>query len=64
MLGTWATPHSLEDAARQAASKQVKDVMHRNLATITEGASIAELSEQMLRRKQATSITTSVSLIG
>ena len=64
LLGTWATPHSLEDAARQAASKQVKDVMHRNLATITEGASIAELSEQMLRRKQATSITTSVSLIG
>ena len=51
LLGAWATPRSLEDAAKQAGSKQVKDVMHRSLATITEEASIAELAELMLRRK-------------
>ena len=51
LLGTWATPANLEDAAKEAGSKAVKDVMRRNVATIGEEASFGEMAELMLRRK-------------
>ena len=51
LLGTWATPATLEAAAKEAGSKTIKDVMRRNVATIGEEASFAEMAELMLRLK-------------
>ena len=51
LLGTWANPRSLEYAAQTAAGKQIREVMHKNVATIEEEATIAELTELMLRLK-------------
>ena len=51
ILGTSATSGTLEDAAKEASGKPVRDVMRRNVATIGEEASITEMAELMLRLK-------------
>ena len=51
LMGNWVTPDSMEHAAKGAAGKLVKEVMHQRVLTIEDDASVAELAELMLRRK-------------
>ncbi len=51
LMGSWTTPNSMEYAAKGAAEKLVKEVMHGPVATIAEDAAVAEIAELMLRMK-------------
>ena len=51
MLGSWATPESLEEVAQKMRSKPVKDVMTHDVITILEDAGVAEVAESILSKK-------------
>ena len=51
LMGAATTPRHVAEIARQVSSKLVKDVMHRPVTTVQEGASSAEVVGLMLQRE-------------
>ena len=49
LLGSAATPQGLEDAAHRVSRKRVGDVMRRRVTTVDADATIAKVTETMLR---------------
>jgi CBS domain-containing protein len=51
LLGAAITPQHIEEVSRKVSSKRVRDVMRHPVITVHEDASIAEVTELMLRRE-------------
>ena len=49
LLGATTTPEHLEETARLVGNKQVREVMRRNIITVQQDASIAEIARLMMR---------------
>ena len=48
LLGSWASPETMEEVARKVRGRHVKDVMSHPVETIQEEASLAQVAELML----------------
>ena len=51
IMGATATPRHLEEVSRRVAGKYVRDVMRRTVFTVQQDATIAHMTELMLRYK-------------
>lgn len=49
LLGSTTTPEHLEETAHQVGTRQVREVMRRNIITVNEDASIEHIARLMLR---------------
>lgn len=49
LLGATTTPEHLEETAHQVGSRRVREVMRRNIITVSEDASIEHIARLMLR---------------
>ena len=51
LMGSWVTPKTLEDVAKEVSKKTVGEVMSHPVVTIQEDATISDVAETMVRNK-------------
>ena len=51
LMGSWVTPKTLEDVAKEVIKKTVSEVMSHPVVTVQEDATISDVAETMVRNK-------------
>ena len=51
LMGSWVTPKTLEDVAKEVSKKTVSEVMSHPVVTVQEDATISDVAETMVRNK-------------